>query len=650
MNKFQHLLSPVVIGGVVLKNRLMGSKSLPHFLQGPEPFPTNEVISYLANYARNGAAVVTVKGHEVYDDVSRLKYDMAQMPRYDLSDTRVGNYFSKLADAIHFYGAKASISLHMMEPKGMNISQVTEETSRGMQGDYRIPLGREMTRQDMEDMIGQFVGICRTYQALGFDMCNLYMTYRSSILACCLSPAVNKRTDAYGGSVENRCRFPLELCRAIKAACGQDFLIEAQISGEEEAGGYTLEDTVAFAKLAEGAIDILTIRGFDGSESHPTGLNSRPGQYATLRAAEAIKKSGARVLVAVNGGYQDPLDCERILAEGKADLFSMARTFICDHDYYQKLLDGREEDIVPCVRCNKCHVTSRTGPWVSLCTVNPMQGYQFKHLFKPTGQQRRIAVVGGGPAGMAAARYGRLAGHQVTLFEAGSALGGQLFHTAYPSFKWPLERYKRFLTAQMDRLGVDVRLNTRATPELLSGGSYDVIIAATGARPVRPPIPGADQPGVWLALDVYGRERELGRRVIVVGGSETGTETGMYLAENGHEVVVLSRREKLASDATPVHYYDILREAWERLELFSFLTEAHTTGVSPTSVTYTDRQGRSHTLEADSVVVCGGMVPLREEALAFQPLCSRFYLIGDARQPKNVQQCTRQAFGVITEL
>lgn len=650
MRAYDKLLSPFVIGNAVLKNRLMGSKSLPHFLQGPEPFPTNEVISYFANYARNGAAVVTVKGHELYEDVSKLKYDMAQMPRYDLSDSRVGNYFSKLADAIHFYGSKASISLHMMEPKGINISEVTEETAKGMRGDYRIPRGREMTKQDMTDMISQFVQICRTYQSLGFDMCNLYMTYRSSILACALSPAVNKRTDEYGGSVENRCRFPLELCRAIKAACGRDWLIEAQISGEEEPGGYTLEDTVQFAKLAEGAIDILTIRGFDGSESHPTGLNSSPGAYATLRAAEAIKRSGAKIAVSVNGGYQDPNDCERILAEGKADLFSMARAFICDHDYYQKILDGRVEDIVPCVRCNKCHVTSRTGPWVSVCTVNPMQGYQFKHLFQPTGTPRNIAVIGGGPAGMAAARYGRLAGHRVTLFEQQPILGGQLFHTEFPSFKWPLERYKQFMIRQMERLDVDVRLNTTATPELIEAENYDVVIAATGAHPVRPRIPGADQPGVWLALEVYGQEEKLGHEVIVVGGSETGTETGMYLAENGHHVTVLTRRDKLASDATPVHYYDILKEAWERLDQFQFLLQANTTQITPRSVTYLDPEGREHTLQGDSVVVCGGMESNREEALAFEHICRRFYLIGDARNPKNVQQCNRQAFGVITEL
>lgn len=650
MKKYKHLLSPIIIGDNILKNRMFASKAFPHFLQGPETFPTETVIAYYANLARNGAAVVTVKGAEgpdgVYPDRTTLPPgDGKHIALYDPDEPGVENYFSQMADAIHYYGAKASISLHGMEPEGLCVSKLTDEQRAKIHGRFHIPEGREMTREDIERYKAHLVKRCQKYQSLGFDMCNLYLTYKSSLLSAFLSPATNYRTDEYGGSTENRVRIVVEICDTIKAACGKKWMIEAQISGEEECG-YDVDEMVRYAKCLEGKVDILHIRAKDAAESHPVGFNSRAGDPVTIHYAEAIKASGVHIVVAPNGGYQDLDECEAYIAEGKADMITMGRAFICDFDYYQKAVEGRGDDVVPCIRCNKCHAPSMTGPWVSYCSVNPLQGISniVKRLSTPTEARRRVAVIGGGPAGMNAALYAKARGHDVTLYERTGTLGGQLKHADYASFKWPLKRYKNWLIYQLDKQQVHVALNTAATPEMIEAGKFDAVIAATGAVPAFPDIPGREQSHVHAPVDVYGIQETLGENIVVIGGAETGTETGMYLAETGHNVTVLTRQDSLAPDATVVHYSDVLESAWEALPAFSYILNATTVEIGGNYVKYMNKSGDMQTILADDVVLCGGVTPQMEEAASFADCAPQFFVIGDASCPGDVHRCTREAY------
>jgi NADPH-dependent 2,4-dienoyl-CoA reductase/sulfur reductase-like enzyme len=507
---------------------------------------------------------------------------------------------------------------------------------------------KEMPVSMIKEMNEGFAKTAKRYKDLGFDMACIYMSYRSSIFACSLSPVLNKRTDEYGGSLENRARIITELCQGIKKACGQDFLIEAQVSGEEGSGGYTTEDLVKYAKLWEGSIDILQLRGWDLPSSHPMGYNSKKGKPLTIKYAEALKKSGVKIVVAPIGGYQDLDLNEEFIASGKADIIAMARAFISDPEYGQKAYEGRGEDVVPCILCNKCQGNALT-PNLDVCSVNPIIGLENKvsKMVIPPAASRKVAVIGGGPAGMKAALTAAERGHKVTIFEKGDSLGGLLRHTDFASFQWPLKDYKDYLVRQMKKNGIDVQLKTTATPEMIKSKGYEAVIIAIGAEPVIPNIPGADGKNVINAVDVFGKEKALGKNVVIIGGDLIGTETGMYLAENGHTVTVLtSSKELMKSEGM---HQDI--DSYLDMKNFSFITEAITKGISEGKVTYVDAKGNENSIQADSVVIYGGFKPRQDEALTFSGTAARFFNIGDSQAWGGmVRACTRSAFAAASQI
>ncbi len=583
--RYKHLLSPVKVGGIVLKNRFVSGNSLPHFLQGPETFPSEQVIQHMVDMAKNGAAIVTFADWTNKDQRQSLNEDGKRFPMYDADDPSMENYLCQMADQVHYYNSRISIAMMpFLGPNGHDVSTVapTPEASNPSHPFYmllRKSGGQgvvECTHAEIRQVIEQTVARVRFYQRMGFDLCTLHFAYRGNFFARWISPLTNLRTDEYGRDIRGRGRFLLELATAIKTACGKNFPIEVQITGSEP-GGNTVEEICELAKMVEDVVDIFQFRSWEGGVVHPVGFNAEHHVYDTLADCAAVKASGTKILCEPIGGFQDVNDAEEILASGKADLIGAARAFFVDPDYFEKIQEGRGEDVYPCVRCNKCHVPSLEGKWLSICTVNPKLGIAHKldHFVKPVRRKKRVAVIGGGPAGMRASIYCAERGHDVTVYEKSRQLGGQLYHTDFASFKWPLRNYRDFLKDQMNKAGVRVLLSTEATPEMIAAAEYDAVIVAVGAEPIQPPIPGVQM--AWNVLNVFGNESKLGKRVVVVGGSESGVETAFYLCENGHDVTVLTRQGVLAPDATPIHYKEIMVEKWEGMDNFHFVLHASTT-------------------------------------------------------------------------
>lgn len=658
-NKYSHLLSPIKIGNVLLKNRMMQADSYPFCMQGPESFPSEQVISWYANVAKNGCAIVMVfKGNDPSTGVNAAQPQAPQgaqmqgpgggnaqmqgppggedgeqrigesqrMPIWDKTDIRVQSYFAQLANAVHFYGSRAAVCISPNVDRSYSISKMSFQANPGMtrtfmgQGGTEIPI--EMIQKAVEDVAKQ----AKFYKSLGFDMVHFHMSYRRYFLSTALSPVLNVRTDKYGGSLENRARLALEMFQAIKKACGQNFLVGIHVSGEEMGeGGYTVKDLIEYAKIWEGNLDILVVRGKDDNVSHASPYNFNYTNNPILGYAQTLKESGVKMIIAPCGGFQDLDKNEEYITTGKADMISMARAWWADPEYGKKAFEGRGEDVVPCVRCNDCHGIS--GPPLSFCTVNPgyVHAHRLNRMIDAPVISRKVAVIGGGPAGMKAAITAAERGHKVTLYEKNDYLGGQLKHTDYVSFKWTYRDYKDYLIRQVNKSGIELILNTRATPEMIKNKGYDVVITALGADPIIPDIKGAKGSTVLAPIFVY-NNKTLGKDIVVIGGNQIGTETGMHLAETGHNVTLLAREKRLATDANGIY---LSSERWDLFKSFSFITEATVKGISEGKVTYADAEGNEKSIQADNVVIYAGRRPRQEEALKFYGSAERFFIIGD---------------------
>ena len=654
---YSHVLSPVKVGNTVLRNRLTAAPSKPHLIQGPEPYPTEGLITHYANKAKGGAALVTCSGFNVLLTPPRL-----HMTSFDIDDIFNWHYFAQIADAIHFYGGKAGMHITPRIPAGYDASVTTGPVFAGdvanapiFKADEVHPAEpKEMPESMMLEIADGFAEQAALAKDCGFDAVYLHMAYRRMLPSRFLSPLTNKRTDAYGGSLENRARYPLLICDRIKRACGEDMLIEVSISASDPSPeGWTLEDTIEFTTMAEGRIDILQLRTSEQDWNHPSGFDKEAQPFIDMAGvvSEGIRSRGGKVLVETVGGYFHPAVSDEVIATGKADLIAMARPWISNPDYGRLLYEDRAEDLVPCVRCNRCHGGAR-GPWVDVCTVNPVFGLEHKidRMIAPPKEKKRVAVVGGGPAGMEASLVAARRGHDVTLYEKSDALGGLLKTTEVVSFKWPVRDFKNYLVDQVARSGVDVRLNTEVSADYIKEQAFDEVLIAVGSQPSLPPIPGIDGPNVVPVTEVYGKEDQLAESVVVVGGGEVGMETGMHLAEKGHHVTVLEMRSMLAPDAWPIHYYTMFRAAWEALPNFRGLVNARCTAISDTGVTYVDEEGNEHTLQAGSVVIAAGMKARSAEAMGYLEGGGSAHMIGDCVEAADIHQAMRSAFSIASTL
>ena len=671
MSKYPHVLSPLVVRGHVLKNRLEVSNSLPHFLQGNEPFPAESVITHYANKAKAGAAIVTCMGINNFsrDMIVPMEADFTHFPDFDLYNPACQNYLMQMADAIHYHGAVACMGFFVGPPSGyplqkpdgsLEILRLSDiANSRPLSEEEVDPFGQSdmMTRsvkaallnttpEHMEFIADSLAQQVKILKFLDFDMVSIHLCYRGQLPTQFLSPLTNTRKDEYGGSLENRAKFPLMCLKKIREAAGRDMIVEILFSGEEPEGGYTVDEGVEFLKMAEPYVDIVQFRAGEADPNHPIPFEQEHTPF--LKYAENAKKKGLKMKVACVGGFHYFDDVEAAVAEGKVDIVSAARAFISNPNYVQLMQEGRADDLVPCLRCNKCHGRGPHDPFVSVCSVNPRIGIEHRLdvLESPAQPGMRIAVIGGGPAGMKTAMDLCDRGHKVTLYEAEDHLGGAIYHADFVPFKWTLRDFKQYLIHQVEKRPIDVKLNTRATPEMVQAEGFDMVISALGASPAKPPIPGLDKPHVMVATESMIHPETVGHNVVVIGGGEVGVEAGMNLAQKGHEVTVLEMTHMLAPESTAIHYYSMFKDAWEKLPGFHSVVKATVTAVEDDRVTYLDAEGVEHAIPCDSVVISLGMRAKTDEALAFSSTADRFAIIGDCKKPATVQQAMRQAYAV----
>lgn len=647
------LFSPIQIGPLTVRNRIETAPTLMPMID-EQGYPTDHFIAHYRNRAKGGAGIVTVG--ETAIDWESGKTHFAQI---NIWGEKAGVALNDLTDAIHQYGAAANIELchgGVWGAPELNSSGEILGPSDGVRNDGNH--FRAMTVEDMDRVANHFAEAAAICQRCGFDMVQIHGAH-SWLLGAFLSPIYNHRTDEYGGSVENRMRFPRMVLERVRMAVGPKFVLEYRISGDELApDGYHLDECIAACKEIEDLVDLIHVSVGTRAFLHGRGIAHPDAFYphgCNAYLGKAVKAAGIQVPVVAVGSLDDPRVADEMIASGEIDMVAIARGIIADPDLPNKAKLGRAEDIIPCIRCQHCldksvgrtntdavlrFNTSSTHRFV--CSVNPRIGKEH-YPDAPLGPSRRVAVIGGGPGGMQAAIESARRGHKVTLFEKQSFLGGQLFFADHVSFKDQLAEFKEYQKTQLTKLGVEIRLNTEATPESIQAEGFDAVIAATGASPRPRTIPGSDRPNVLTALEAYALEPEqIGQRIVVVGGGQTACETALHYAMDcGREVTVVHRHGLLAKDASFTHREPLIY----RMDAYTrYLLDHDCVSISDEGVLVRDKEGRERLLPADTVILCAGMAPNTAAAEAFRDSALQFFLLGDCIRPADVEEAVRGGY------
>ena len=406
MSKNIDSMTPIRIGNLLLKNRIVSAPSTMHSMSDGQLYPSESAISFFEQRARAGVGMVTVAGLKVGKDV----VDDGEMTAWDVNAPNHRNKLMELVERIHYYNAKISMELIGIFPEGYTVSDGCSIMGWGE--------GHEITKEAMEAFKNDWVEAADQLAACGFDAILIHSGH-SCPLAQFLSPLTNKRTDEYGGSLENRCRYLIEILDAIRARVGKKLVIEVRISGTEfEEGGITLEEGIQIGEMIQDHLDILQVSAGMHNPKwmtwvHPCGF--RP-PMPNVYVAEAFKKSGKiHVPITTVGAIDSVESADEIISSGKADIVTMARSLIADPELIHKGLEGRTEDVTPCIKCMRCHDSTVYGHHFQ-CTVNPKAGLEanLRHMEEPAEYGKKVAVIGGGPAGMKAALVAAERGHDVS--------------------------------------------------------------------------------------------------------------------------------------------------------------------------------------------------------------------------------------------
>jgi 2-enoate reductase len=637
------LFEPGKIGELPLKNRIVMAP-MANRLEEPDGRLSQRAIDYYAARAKGGVGLITTCTFRVIRDENVSAMSLVHDPMVD--DKMYLTRLNELAEAVHDYGAKISIQLQSWMGRttrpGIRDGGALAPSAVPCFWDTNLTT-REMTTKEIKRLIGAFESAAEIANSAGIDCIELH-SHKGGLLDQFMTSLWNKRTDEYGGNLGNRLRFATEVIQAIKRRVGADFPIVYRYGLTHYlAGGREVDEGIEIARRLEAAgVDALHIDA--GCEEtiywiHPPPTLP-PGCMVEL--AEMVKKAVNIPVIAVGKlGY--PELAERVLQEGKADFIALGRQLLADPEWPNKVKEGKLEDICPCIGdLEGCEVRIEKRRYVS-CTVNPATGMEREFAIKPAEQEKTVLVVGGGPGGMEAARVAALRGHKVTLWERGTALGGNLIPASVPDFKQDYRRLIDYLIAQVKKLGVTIELGKEATPELIQAMKPEVVFIAAGGTPIILEIPGIDKTKVTTAIDLLLGRKEAGRSVIVIGGGIVGSETALYLAQKGKKVTIVEILDSIARDMyqrdNRLHLLKLLAEADVEI-----LTETNVLKITDEGISIANKNGKTSTLEADTVVVAVGLKPDEKFSEALMDKVPEIYTIGDCVKPRKVINAIWEAF------
>ncbi|MFL8709555.1 FAD-dependent oxidoreductase [Clostridioides sp. GD02377] len=642
--KYPNLCKPIQIGNVIFKNRMFsapmgGTDITADCTIGPKSTAFYEL------RAKGGAGAVTISECMVHPET-----DGSHAYHLDLKIVDSLASFTYTADAIRRHGAIPSVELsHSGQYAGTYL--VDKNKKQGLSQYGVSPSTRvdgleikELTQELIDDIVKSYGEVAGIAKRAGFEMIMVHGGH-GWLINQFLSPYFNKRTDKYGGTLENRVRFAQEVLDSVRKAVGPGFPIEFRLSGSELfEGGYDLAEGIEISKLLESRIDLLHVsagtyqRGF--GITHPSMFV--PHGCNVYLAAE-IKKH-VSVPVATLGGLNDPAQMEGIIASGKADVVEMARALLADHELPKKVMSNRDEDIVKCLRCFTC-MAERAATSTRRCTVNPLIGREIEGMeITPVLKPKKVLVAGGGPGGLKAAITAAQRGHKVILCEKADALGGILKGEKAIPFKYEMYELGNTFSKLAKDEGVEIRLNTKVTKEYVEKENVDALIIAVGSSPLVPPIPGLDGDNVVVVNNYYlERDKvETVKEIIVLGGGLAGCETAIHLAKEGKKVHIVEMRSELAPDAN-IRHRPILLDEIEKQGV-EVHTEFKGLKVSEEGVLCADKNNNEILVPGTHVICALGQRANRnivEELIDCAPYVAQ---IGDCVRPSTITTAVYQGY------
>ena len=602
---------------------------------------TQQTIDHYVARAKGGVGLIITGGTEFYPfPTSRLDTYGGGL---SVAEDKYKKGLADLAEAVHAWGSKiflqishsgrtqSAASLRGYQPVS---SSPVPATRPG--GDYPTP--RALTRGEIHEFIVRWAqGALRAKQA-GFDGVNLHMAH-GTLMTSFISPLLNKREDEFGGSLENRMRFPTGVVRRIKELCGADFPVDVRFSADEfKEGGVTTKDSPLIAQMfVEAGADCINVSSAFYDNLHKSNDIMRNQEGWKRYIWQAVKR-GLNVPTIACGGLRHPEFCEKVLAEGDTDFVGLGRTLLADPEWPIKAAEGRLDDIRHCISCLVClqHVFA-TG--ANRCAINPDwgRGKDFTEI-KPATKAKKVMVIGAGPGGMEAARVATMRGHEVTLYDKQKEMGGQLLFAAKPPGKEKLLWVRDYEETQLKKLKVKVELGTEVTLELVASKKPDVVIVATGAEPLIPDIPGIKGKNIVRAIDVLGGKVEIkNQKGVIAGGGMIGTEVGEFLIDRGNKVTIVEMLPTIASDMEPLNRQGLL-EALEGKDI-TMLTNKEIKEITEKGVVVIDKKsGERQLIEGDIVVVALGSESVSSLAEKLEGKVAELYKVGDCNEPRRVEQ------------
>ncbi|WMD17535.1 FAD-dependent oxidoreductase [Anaerostipes hadrus] len=639
--KFPHLCSPIMVGRVTFRNRMfsapMGGTDITNDgCIGPKSTAFYEL------RGKGGAGAVTVSECMVHP-----KTDGSHA--YHLDTTILNSLASATytADAIRRHGAIASLELsHSGMYAGTYMTDKSKQKSMHQWGaDDTVRADGVKVKALTEDMIKEIVEAYGQTAALakraGFEMLMIHGGH-GWLINQFLSPYFNHRHDAYGGSLENRCRLAIEVLKSVREAVGEGFPIEFRMSGSELfEGGYDLSEGVKIAQMIEPYVDILHVsagtyqRGF--GDTHPSMFKEHG---CNVYLAAEIKKH-VSVPVATIGGLNDPEQMEEIIASGKADIVYMARALLADPFLPRKVMENKEDQIVKCLRCFTC-MAERAMTSTRRCTVNPLIGREIEGCeVHPAPEKKKVLIAGGGPGGLYAAYTAARRGHQVILCEKESEIGGILKSEQAIPFKHEMYELANTYKKLAENAGVEIRVNTEVTPEYAEKENPDVLIIAVGSSPLVPPIKGLDGENVVLVNNYYLEKEKVGDKVVVFGGGLAGCECAIHLGMEGKEVHIIEMRDELAPDANIRHRPLLLKEINKYATVHAGCKGLE---VSKEGILCEDKEGHQMLVEGDSIICALGQRSRRDVVDALRDGAPYVAVIGDASKVSTITNAVYEGY------